>query len=53
MNLTTAEIVAGIQATLPPDWIQTEVEVAIDDAAPYLTVKTDTLSLFVELAGLT
>ena len=51
VNLTTAEIVAGIQTTLPPDWIQREVELAIDDALPYLTGKTDTLSLSVDLAG--
>lgn len=51
VNLTTAEIVEGIQATLPPDWIQREVELAIDDAVPYLTGEADTLSLSVDLAG--
>ena len=50
VNLTTAEIVEGIQETLPPDWIQHEVELAIDDAVPYLTGKTDTLSFSVDLA---
>ncbi len=50
INLTTEEIVEAIQATLPPDWIQTEVELAIDDAVPYLTGETDDLSLTVSLA---
>ena len=50
VNLTTAEIVEGIQETLPPDWIQHEVELAIDDAVPDLTGKTDTLSFSVDLA---
>ena len=50
IDLTTEEIVAAIQATLPPDWIQRKVELAIDDAVPYLTGETDSLSLTVELS---
>jgi|GEM_PF-579698 hypothetical protein len=50
INLTTEEIVEAIQATLPPDWIQHEVELAIDDAVPYLTGETDELSLTIGLS---
>jgi hypothetical protein len=49
IDLTTEEIVAAVQATLPPDWIQHEVELAIDDAVPYLTGETDSVSLSVDL----
>ncbi len=50
VDLTTEEIVAGIQATLPPDWIQNEVEKTLDDVVPYLTGETDSVSLSVDLA---
>ena len=43
------EVVASLRDALPPDWLQEQVEAAIDSAGPYFLNDADAFSLSVDL----
>ena len=49
VTLTSGEIVSSVQRVVPPEWIQRQVEQAIDEVIPYATGKTDSFTITVLL----
>ncbi len=49
VDLGPDEVVSSLRDALPPDWLQEQVEAAIDSAGPYFLNDADTFSLTVDL----
>ena len=49
VDLGPDEVVASLRDALPPDWLQEQVEAAIDSAGPYFLNEADTFTLTVDL----
>ena len=49
VDLQADDIVSSVRDALPPDWLQEQVEAAIDSAEPYLLGETDAFTLNVAL----
>ena len=49
VDLQADDIVSSVRDALPPDWLQEQVEAAIDSAGPYLLGDTDAFTLNVAL----
>ena len=43
------EVVSTLRQVAPPDWVQAQLEMVIDEAAPYFTGKTDDLAIKISL----
>ncbi|MDE2899877.1 MAG: hypothetical protein OXN15_02485 [Chloroflexota bacterium] len=49
VDLQADDVVSSVRDALPPDWLQEQVEAAIDSAGPYLLGDTDAFTLNVAL----
>ncbi|MBF8267659.1 MAG: hypothetical protein HW388_1167 [Dehalococcoidia bacterium] len=48
LNLTTEDIVSAAQASLPPSWVQEQVEQVLDQAGGYITGERDSFQITIE-----
>ena len=48
--ITNQEVLSALRQVAPPEWVQQQVEMVIDQAGPYLTGKEDTFAIEVSLA---
>ena len=49
MSVTEQEVLAALRRVAPPEWVQQQAEMLIDDAGPYLTGKSDRFSTEISL----
>jgi hypothetical protein len=49
VEVTQEEILSALREVAPPEWVQEQVEILIDDASPYLTGKEDRFSTEISL----
>ena len=48
LDLSTAEIVSSINRALPPEWVQAQVEQALEDLGSYITGERDTFEIRIQ-----
>ena len=48
--ITNQEVLSALRQVAPPEWVQQQAEMVIDQAGPYLTGKEDTFAIEVSLA---
>ena len=48
LDLSTAEIVSSINRALPPEWVQAQVEEALEDLGSYITGERDTFEIRIQ-----
>jgi hypothetical protein len=49
VSVTEAEILGALREVAPTEWVEDQAELVIDEAAPYLTGKTDSFSVDISL----
>lgn len=49
VSVTESEVLGALREVAPPEWVQEQVELVIDEAGPYLAGKTDSFSIEVSL----
>ena len=50
ISVTKDEVLGALRRVAPSYWVQEQVEIVIDQASPYVTGKTDTLTLSISIA---
>ena len=50
LNITSEQLTGSVRNTVPPEWVQAQVEAALDEVTPYLVGETDFFEIRVQLA---
>ncbi len=51
LHLSDAEVDAALRAVLPADWIQAQIEAAVDAVVPYLTKEAEHFTVRLDISG--
>ena len=49
LNITSEQLAASVRDTVPPEWLQEQVEAALDALTPYLVGRTDSFQIRIQL----
>ena len=52
LDITSDRLADSVRRTVPPEWVQAQVEAALDEVTPYATGESDTFEIAVELSDL-
>ena len=50
LNITSEQLTGSVRNTVPPEWLQSQVEAALDELTPYFVGDTDSFEIRVQLA---
>ncbi len=50
LNITSEQLTGSVRNTVPPEWVQAQVEAALDEVTPYFVGETDSFEIRVQLA---
>ena len=50
LNITSEQLTGSVRNTVPPEWLQAQVEAALDEVTPYFVGETDSFEIRVQLA---
>ena len=51
LNITSAQLAASVRDTVPPEWLQEQIEAALDEITPYLVGKAESFQVRIQLTA--